>query len=79
MMVNLHRVPVECDDMVNPYVITLKKRDLDTVFGVWKISGGRLMIGNIPISIHHDHIDVWEKCDTNTKIKIEFVLKKTFN
>jgi hypothetical protein len=53
-------VPVEYDDMLNPCVNILKKRNLDRTFGVWKISGGRLMIGNIPISIHHDHIGVWE-------------------
>jgi hypothetical protein len=46
---NLQEVPVERDDMVNPYFNTLKKRNLYTTFGVWKISGDRLMSGNTNI------------------------------
>jgi hypothetical protein len=49
MMLNLQEVPVERDDMVIPYFSTLKKRDMYTTFGVWKISGGRLMSGNTKI------------------------------
>jgi len=46
---NLQEFPVERDDMVIPYFNALKKRDLYTTFGVWNISGGRLMNGNTNI------------------------------
>lgn len=32
-----------------------------------------------PISIHHDQNYVWEKSDTNTRIMIELLFKKTFD
>jgi hypothetical protein len=37
------------------------------------------MIGNIPISIHHDYNYMWEKSDTTTRIMIELFFKKTFD
>jgi hypothetical protein len=32
-----------------------------------------------PIYIHHDQIYVWEKSDTNKRIMIELLFKKTFD
>lgn len=61
MTLNLQEVPVECDDMVNPYFNTLKKRDFYTTFGVWKISGGRLMSGNTNIHPPSSDLCVGEK------------------